>query len=204
MNNSKVIDKILTTKSVNDAHGPFLANPRAKESLSYLLGLCIKNSAKVYVADVQNHLTALGYEVGKVDGKWGQKTEFGLAKFQDDRGLKVTTTVSSKLLQKMKSELGDLAPDLAKDSNFAQFFDAKGQIKGIIWSLNRKLAARKSINTFSAWHLSEGTSGYGLYWSSNVTPSQTAITLLTPLWNYYYPEKSYDYPGFESFFLGRK
>ena len=204
MNNSKVIDEILKTKSSNNERKSFLANSKAKKSLSYLLDLCVKTSAKVYVVDVQNYLSALGYNVGKIDGKWGRKSELGLAKFQTDRGLKVTTTASSELLRKMRSELGDSAPDLAKYSNSTQFFNDKGQIKGIIWSLNRKLAARKSINTFKAWHLSEGISGYGLYWSSNAAPSQTAITLLTPLWNYYYPEKSYNYPGVENFLMNRK
>ena len=73
MNNSEIIDKILSTKSINGAHEPFLTNQKAKKSLSYLLDLCVKTSAKVYVVDVQNYLTALGIDVGKVDGKWGEK-----------------------------------------------------------------------------------------------------------------------------------
>ena len=71
---------------------PFLTNQKAKKSLSYLLDLCVKTSAKVYVVDVQNYLTALGYNVGKIDGKWGRKTELGLAKFQTDRGLEVNNS----------------------------------------------------------------------------------------------------------------
>ena len=104
MNDSKVINKILTTKSINSAHQPFLANPRAKESLSYLLDLCVQTSAKVHTTDVQSSLTALGYAVGKadkdvnvakvqamlaelcyepgiVDGAWGKKTETAVKAF---------------------------------------------------------------------------------------------------------------------------
>ena len=85
MNNSEIIDKILSTKSINGARESFLTNQKATKSLTYLLDLCVKTSAKVYVVDVQNYLTALGIDVGKVDGKWGKKTELGLAKFQTDR-----------------------------------------------------------------------------------------------------------------------
>tara|TARA_R110000796_G_scaffold246885_1_gene371968 strand:+ start:25 stop:2271 length:2247 start_codon:yes stop_codon:yes gene_type:complete len=104
MNNSKVIDKILKTKSINSAHQPFLANPRAKESLSYLVDLCVETLAKVHVTDEQSSLTALGYAVGKadkdvnvakvqamlaelcyepgiVDGAWGKKTETAVKAF---------------------------------------------------------------------------------------------------------------------------
>ena len=38
--------------------------------------------------------------------------------------------------------------------------------------LEAKLAKRGTINAFRAWHLSDGTSGYGLYWSGNASPSQ--------------------------------
>ena len=104
MNDSKVINKILTTKSINSAHQPFLANPRAKESLSYLVDLCVETLAKVHVTDEQSSLTALGYAVGKVDkdvnvakvqamlaelcyepgivdGAWGKKTETAVKAF---------------------------------------------------------------------------------------------------------------------------
>ena len=102
-----MIDKILKTKSINNAHGPFLANQKTKKSLSYLLDLCVKTSAKVYVVDVQNYLSALGYNVGKIDGKWGRKSELGLAKFQTNRGLEVKTAVSSNLLRMMKADVID-------------------------------------------------------------------------------------------------
>ena len=38
--------------------------------------------------------------------------------------------------------------------------------------LEAKLAKRGTINAFRAWHLSDGTSGYGLYWSGHASPSQ--------------------------------
>jgi hypothetical protein len=104
MNNSEVIDKILKTKSINNAHGPFLANQKTKKSLSYLLDLCVKTSAKVHVTDEQSSLTELGYAVEKVDkdvnvakvqamlaelcyepgivdGAWGKKTETAVKAF---------------------------------------------------------------------------------------------------------------------------
>ena len=123
MNNSKIIDEILTTKSNNMAYVSFLTNQKAKKSLSYLLDLCVKTSAKVYVVDVQNYLTALGYNVGKIDGKWGRKTELGLTKFQTDRGLEVKTAVSSNLLRMMKADIVNKEIKLSTLSTKPQYFD---------------------------------------------------------------------------------
>ncbi|MDA9301977.1 peptidoglycan-binding protein [Amylibacter sp.] len=148
MNNNKVIDKILKTKSINNAHGPFLANQKTKKSLSYLLDLCVKTSAKVYVVDVQNYLAALGYNVGKIDGKWGRKSELGLAKFQTDRGLEVKTAVSSNLLRMMKADVIDKEIKFSTLSTKPQYFDAKGKLIGkskyVIRNLREKLQIYKS------------------------------------------------------------
>mgnify|MGYP006100198001 CR=1 FL=1 len=147
MNNSKVIDKILKTKSINNAHGPFLANQKTKKSLSYLLDLCVKTSAKVYVVDVQNYLAALGYNVGKIDGKWGRKSELGLAKFQTDRGLEVKTAVSSNLLRMMKADVIDKEIKFSTLSTKPQYFDAKGKLIGKTQAITSPATKVKKIKT---------------------------------------------------------
>ena len=150
MNNSKVIDKILKTKSINNAHGPFLANQKTKKSLSYLLDLCVKTSAKVYVVDVQNYLTALGIDVGKVDGKWGKKTELGLAKFQTNKGLEITSSVSTKLLRMMKADIIDKEIRLSTLSANPQYFDKDGKLVGKYSKKipNRKKSSNKYLRNF--------------------------------------------------------
>ena len=150
MNNSKVIDKILKTKSINNAHGPFLANQKTKKSLSYLLNLCVQTSAKVHVVDVQNHLTALGIDVGKVDGKWGKKTELGLAKFQTNKGLEITSSVSTKLLRMMKADIIDKEIRLSTLSANPQYFDKDGKLVGKYSKKipNRKKSSNKYLRNF--------------------------------------------------------
>ena len=150
MNNSEIIDKILSTKSINGAHEPFLTNQKAKKSLSYLLDLCVKTSAKVYVVDVQNYLTALGIDVGKVDGKWGKKTELGLAKFQTNKGLEITSSVSTKLLRMMKADIIDKEIRLSTLSANPQYFDKDGKLVGKYSKKipNRKKSSNKYLRNF--------------------------------------------------------
>ena len=150
MNNSEIIDKILSTKSINGAHEPFLTNQKAKKSLSYLLDLCVKTSAKVYVVDVQNYLTALGYNVGKIDGKWGRKTELGLAKFQINKGLEITSSASTKLLRMMKADIIDKEIRLSTLSANPQYFDKDGKLVGKYSKKipNRKKSSNKYLRNF--------------------------------------------------------
>ena len=171
--------------------------------LTKLGNLCVEVSSRVYAKDLQAILTAYGFDLGKIDGKWGPKSQAAYGKFLNSRGLSPTTKPSIQVFNLMRKELGVEAPKLLETSNTSQFFSNKGEINGIVLSLDKKLAARKTINVFRAWHLSEGTRGYGLYWSSSVSPSKTAITLLTPLWNYYYPNESYNYRGVEKFYMKR-
>ena len=67
--------------------------------------------------------------------------------------------------------------------------------------LETKLAKRGTINPFRAWHLNDGTSGYGLYWSGNVAPSQQAIVLNEVYWNYTYTSRPV--PGIDPYVTKR-
>jgi len=159
MNNSEIIDKILSTKSINGAHEPFLTNQKAKKSLSYLLDLCVKTSAKVYVVDVQNYLTALGYNVGKIDGKWGRKTELGLAKFQTNKGLEITSSASTKLLRMMKADIIDKEIRLSTLSANPQYFDKDGKLVG---KYSTKIPNKKKLKKFKTGTTERKTIQFGL------------------------------------------
>ena len=204
MNNNKVIDKILKTKSINNAHGPFLANQKTKKSLSDLLDLCVKTSAKVYVVDVQNYLSALGYNVGKIDGKWGRKSELGLAKFQTDRGLEVKTAVSSNLLRIMKADVIDKEIKFSTLSTKPQYFDKDGKLVGKYSkkiSIAQKLKNRKTINPFLSFYTDQFTSKkYGLFFTAEPPKSTNSLMLSVVQWMYYFPDAPWDYiPGIEEF-----
>ena len=209
MNNSNVLDKILSTKSINNAHGTFLANPKARESLSNLVNLCVQNSAKVYVADVQSYLTALGYDVGKVDGKWGRKTELGLDKFHTDRGLDKSVALSSELLRKMKAAVTDKKIKFKEIVDEPEYFNAAGKLirplKRI--SIAQKIKNRKTINVFKAWNTSgKPQESYGLMWDGgkiSKNPGKT-ITLFTVSWNYNNPGKWWSYySGIEKYLTNK-
>lgn len=48
------------------------------------------HSAERTVRDIQQELTDKGYDLGKVDGVWGNKSINALRKFQKDHGLSST------------------------------------------------------------------------------------------------------------------
>jgi len=53
------------------------------------------------IAEAQRRLTALGYNVGTVDGQFGPKTEKAISAFQRDRKLKVTGTLDAATVEKL-------------------------------------------------------------------------------------------------------
>ncbi len=67
--------------------------------------------------------------------------------------------------------------------------------------LEAKLAKRSTINAFRAWHLNDGISGYGLYWSGSASPSQQAIVLNEVYWNYTYTRRPV--PGIDPYVTKR-
>jgi len=69
--------------------------------------------------------------------------------------------------------------------------------------LEEKLGMRETINPFNSWQPDKGTSAYGLYWDNKSQSSNKTITLITPNWNYYYPNRGDNYPGIEKFLTDR-
>lgn len=69
--------------------------------------------------------------------------------------------------------------------------------------LEEKLSRRGTINAFNSWQPNKGLNGYALYWDNKSVTSSSSITLITPNWNYYYPDRADKYPGIESFLTNR-
>lgn len=57
------------------------------------------------VKKVQKKLNKLGYDCGKVDGKFGKKTKKAIKKFQKDEEMKVDGNITKKLLKKLKIDI---------------------------------------------------------------------------------------------------
>lgn len=55
------------------------------------------------VAEVQGELQRLGYDVGRVDGIWGERTRRALTEFQRDRDLAVTGRIDRETLATLEA-----------------------------------------------------------------------------------------------------
>jgi len=69
--------------------------------------------------DVQNALTALGYDPGPVDGLFGPRTRAAIEIFERERELRVTGNVSSELLAQLKANLASSEPSRPSSINLS-------------------------------------------------------------------------------------
>ena len=68
-----------------------------------LIGFNEKQEERIQVANVQANLTKLGYNVGKIDGKWGPKTAKAIKAFQKKQQIKADGKISEKLIEQLKT-----------------------------------------------------------------------------------------------------
>lgn len=101
---SQIADKFLAYNKAGGRVLPDLTSRRKAER-----DLFIKNSSSlatnptlrkgdsgIYVSKLQSELTNRGYNVGKIDGKFSQKTFYGVIEFQKDNGLVTDGIVGQK------------------------------------------------------------------------------------------------------------
>ena len=69
--------------------------------------------------DVQNALTALGYDPGPVDGLFGARTQAAIERFERERGLRVTGNVSAELLARLKANQASSEPNRPSSMNLS-------------------------------------------------------------------------------------
>ena len=156
----------------------------------------------VDVREVQTILTELCFNLGPIDGVWGQKTEKAAkdffskySKFFKGYTSGDFTQTNLRTLKVFKDGL-----DHSATSGAGKFKRCSVKMSEKMASISKKLAKRKTINLFKPWFPEEGTKGYGLYWAVRARPSFDAITLLTPQWNNYHPAYN-NYPGVEEFLM---
>jgi hypothetical protein len=68
-----------------------------------LIGFGAEQEERLQVAEVQSLLVGLGYNVEKIDGKWGPNTAAAIKTFQKDHQLLADGKVSAALLEKLRS-----------------------------------------------------------------------------------------------------
>jgi hypothetical protein len=146
-NAKDILDEAKAKDIYNQANSFFREQHSAK--LTKLGNLCAEVSSRVYAKDLQAVLTAYGFDLGKIDGKWGPKSQAAYGKFLSSRGLPPTAKPSIEAFNLMRKELGVEAPKLLETSNTSQFFSNKDEINGIILSLDKKNWQRGKLLTFS-------------------------------------------------------
>ena len=66
-----------------------------------------KGSRGAEVKDLQKRLTQLGYQVGKIDGIYGDKTAAAVTRFQKERGLKADGIAGKETIAALKKLTGE-------------------------------------------------------------------------------------------------
>ena len=189
--------------------------------ISFNHSVSSENSQRVYAVDLEAHLSAAGYKVGKFDGEWEKKDgtrmlylkkalkKYVLKRYLQDNSFPRDTKITAELFNAIRASLGDKAPPLKGKGEDSPYF-----IKGVLsnsWappppparkSVFEKVKARKTINVFKAWNYHRPVDGYGLYWESGSgNPRHTSsannyrnrVSLLEVYWYASYNKKPY--PG---------
>lgn len=72
------------------------------------------------VKELQQKLTQLGYQLGKVDGIYGEKTEAAVKRFQKNRGLKADGVAGKETIKELKRLTGESKTAEGKEVGFKE------------------------------------------------------------------------------------
>lgn len=95
--------------------------------------------------DVQSMLSTKGYDVGKLDGVMGPRTEAAIKQFQKDRGLKVDGKVGPKTRAAMEASAYSVPMDVKFSSDVSDMSDALTVSGNIKKSKEEKLDVQKAL-----------------------------------------------------------
>lgn len=90
---------------------------------------CLNVVGRAYTEELQIRLSLLGYDLGKIDGLWGKKSQRALDEYLSESASPSSTTVNSRLLRSLDLSLEKQAPPLTRWSEYAQFFDNNGNLQ---------------------------------------------------------------------------
>lgn len=95
--------------------------------------------------DIQSMLSTRGYDVGKLDGVMGPRTEAAIKQFQKDRGLKVDGKVGPKTRAAMEASAYSVPMDVKFSSDVSDMSDALTVSGNIKKSKEEKLDVQKAL-----------------------------------------------------------
>lgn len=95
--------------------------------------------------DIQSMLSTRGYDVGKLDGVMGPRTEAAIKQFQKDRGLKVDGKVGPKTRAAMEASAYSVPMDVKFSSDVSDMSDALSVSGNIKKSKEEKLDVQKAL-----------------------------------------------------------
>lgn len=95
--------------------------------------------------DIQAMLSTKGYDVGKIDGVMGPRTEAAIKQFQKDRGLKVDGKVGPKTRAAMEASAYSVPMDVKFSSDVSDMSDALSVSGNIKKSKEEKLDVQKAL-----------------------------------------------------------
>lgn len=95
--------------------------------------------------DIQSMLSTRGYDVGKLDGVMGPRTEAAIKQFQKDKGLKVDGKVGPKTRAAMEASAYSVPMDVKFSSDVSDMSDALSVSGNIKKSKEEKLDVQKAL-----------------------------------------------------------
>ena len=95
--------------------------------------------------DIQSMLSTRGYDVGKLDGVMGPRTEAAIKQFQKDRGLKVDGKVGPKTRAAMEASAYSVPMDVKFSSDVSDMSDALSVSGNIKKSKEEKLDVQRAL-----------------------------------------------------------
>lgn len=95
--------------------------------------------------DIQSMLSTRGYDVGKLDGVMGPRTEAAIKQFQKDKGLKVDGKVGPKTRAAMEASAYSVPMDVKFSSDVSDMSDALSVSGNIKKSKEEKLDVQRAL-----------------------------------------------------------
>jgi len=132
--------------------------------LCILLASVTAVTAEIYVSEIQNYLNAGGYDAGKIDGKWGKRTEAAITRFYSDNSMKWTGKINEDDLSKIKEVLvkrGKIPKENERNRQtleIQKYLQALGYFDGVMngkWD-DKSINATKSFSQSYRYYRNEG------------------------------------------------
>ena len=128
VSNAQDLLKKASQRARSENISTFLLRDKHINDVKKFAKMCRDISSRVYVKDLQRHLSILGFNPGIIDGKWGKNSEGALNRYSNSIGVDANDTSLAELFFDLRFRLGGEAPSLLEASNATQYFDQNSKI----------------------------------------------------------------------------